>query len=188
MNKHKFFVLAALALALFLSALQLNGAALASHPVQEITFSYRLVNTVDPGISWTDTEGLHIRNRVDIGILSGDIAGTARVVDIADLAPLASPAGLSRPAPQPSSGVAYGSIQVFSDGMEVSLPIWQGTWRHDIRNGLAVSGEMTAYSLSGDLVLLVDGVSQSAGGSITYTGYIDHLYCPAAGCSAPASE
>src|SRR3970040_2115425 len=90
MNKHKFFAVAALALALFLSALQLNGNALASHPVQEITFRYRLLNTVDPGSPWTNPQGLHIRNRVDIGTLSGGIAGTARVVYNADFAPAGS--------------------------------------------------------------------------------------------------
>ena len=85
MNKLKLIPILFLALAL--SAMQFDRKVFdkPGPPVTPITFTYQRLTLLDPGKVWVDGSGLHIRNRVETGKVSGGINGFARFVYNADL-------------------------------------------------------------------------------------------------------
>ncbi len=182
MYRTRFFVVAALGLALVLSALQINGIARANFPVPSVTFVYQRLSTLEAGRVWTDQSGMHIRDRVDLGLLTGGLQGSARVVYNADLV---FTAGGSKPVMPPDDGVAYGTIEIFSSEMETAMPVWNGAWTYNLLDGRAVSGSLTATHTSETLKLIVFSVTQGRNG-IIHTGYIEQVFCLNAPCSDPS--
>jgi hypothetical protein len=176
MNRQKkfFFIIGMLALTVFLSAVQVIGIAIASPPIQPATFSYTRVSTLRPGRVWVDRDGLHIRDRVDVGVLTGDIEGLAYVDYNADLSPYLLN-GSDQSSPAPGSGTAYGKIQIFASDLDLAVPIWSGDWIYQIRSGVVMSGALTALSQDGQKLLLVDTVLENRDRGIVHTGYIEFV-------------
>jgi hypothetical protein len=175
MNKRKLFVLAILALVLLLGVLAAEGAEQQRHPTSPVTFVYTWQGTLDPGRSWVDKSGvLHIRNRVDYGLITGDIQGNATVdynVDMmgTGLAELFDAGGPVLP----PDGEAYGSMKIFSWTKQL---LWSGDWRHKVGNGLVVAGEMTAFNPGRTLVMNITSVFEGEAMGVIHIGTIDH-YC-----------
>ncbi len=182
MNASKFFYIFALGLALLLGAVRTQGAAQARHMDPTITFTYIKTATIDPGVEWRDRDGLHIRGRVDLGTLTGDIRGVARVVYNADLA--AFPSRPLQDLEKPfSEGAAYGTIDVFSDQRDLVRALWSGSWTHKVHEGRVVGGAMTAYSLDGLWELQVSSIIQADPRSLVHTGVIEPItLCPEGDC------
>jgi hypothetical protein len=182
MYKTKFFVLAAGLAVLILCALQINDTARAFAPQPLVTFVYQRSGTTDPGTVWFDKTGMHIRDRVDFGYLTGGIQGSARIVYNADLdygvwARLGEPG----PLPMPDDGVAFGTIEFLNGPSGSSVPSWEGSWSYELRDGMVVSGELTAANLNGWQMLEVFSVTEGLSG-ITHWGYIDMSDCKVAPC------
>lgn len=183
MNRIKFLV-AVLGLAFLLSALHVNGIARAEMPVPLVTFIYQRTSTIQNGRVWTDASGMHIRNRVDLGSLTGDLAGYARVVYNADLV---FNAGADQTVMPPDDGTAFGTIEMFSSNLETAAPIWSGTWSYNLQDGKVVSGSLSADHVSGTLKLIVFSVTQGRGG-IIHSGYFDPGPCLSPICGDPAQK
>jgi hypothetical protein len=184
MNKHKLFLFAALALVLVLGALQLQGTASAEAPIRLVSFGYQRVETIEPGEAWLDEAGLHIRGRVDIGVISGGLQGSARVVYNADLQYVDSELA-DRPAP--TNGEAYGTMQIFSGADERPAPAWTGDWTYKMDRGQMVDGQMTAFSLDRVWVMRINSVTMNDEGILIHRGSIQRNYCGDADSKVPCT-
>lgn len=172
MNARKLYVIAAIVLALIVSALPLGGVARATHPVATVSIAYRRTAVINPGRVWVDPQGTHIRNQLEMGTMTGAVEGTAYVVYNADLN-------------SDGTGKAYGSIVIYDNLPDQSTPAWSGSWVYQLRNSLVVSGEMTALSPGGQWLMQMDTARQLQDGSILLTGVIDHAFCPFGSCEFP---
>jgi hypothetical protein len=173
MNKHK--IMSAFVLALFMATLLAGGSALAaSEKGVAIAFQYLKIQTLESGDMWIDTGGLHIRNRVDLGLVKGDISGSARVVYNADF-PLPSPPGAEgKFLPVPDSGVTYGKIEITPIGLDKPSPGWAGGWAYTVSKGKVVSGSMSAWNNQTGQVMLIQKVTQNHDGSLSHEGYVQY--------------
>lgn len=186
MNKHKIVWFAALALTLLVSALRLDSVALAqSPPTKAVTWRYQKTGTIDPGKVWIDKNGYHIRNRVDIGRISGDIQGSALVVYNADFVNNYIE-NTQRPIPPPLNGIAYGKITISTNSLS-SRPTyaWKGTWIYKIQAGKVVSGSLDALNFEKTKRMRIDKVYQDPFGLLVHRGFIDWLYCERQDCPGP---
>ena len=184
MNKIKVIALAAVMVAFTLSALLAGRPARASHPAETTQFGYVRTGVLEPGITWVDQYGVHIRDRVEVGRISGDLQGSALVVYNADLS--ADMDGRTRsPDPVPGSGVAYGTISIFGERMDPAKPRWAGEWTYQLKNGKVTSGELKAMDWTNTLILIVESVVEDSAGTVLFSGFIDHLFCPDSGCTDP---
>ena len=182
MNKQK--IMSAFVLALFMTTLLAGGSVLAATDKGvAIAFQYLKIQTLEPGDMWIDTGGLHIRNRVDLGQVSGDISGSALVVYNADF-PLSIPSGdRGNLLPVPDSGVAYGNIEVTPTGLEKPSPEWAGSWSYTVSKGKVVSGNMNAWNAQTGQVMYIDQVSQNHNGALSHEGYVQYTFpCDLAAC------
>ena len=182
MNRQK--IMSAFVLALFMATLLAGGSALAA-PDKGVPFAFQYlkVQTLEPGDMWIDTAGLHIRNRVDLGEVSGDISGSVRVVYNADF-PLSIPSGgRGNLLPVPDSGVAYGNIEITPTGLEKPSPEWAGSWSYTVSKGKVVSGSMNSWNVQTGQVMLIDQVSQNHNGALYHEGYVQYTVpCDLASC------
>jgi len=173
MSSKKFARILAIAFALVLSAFWVSGPVQASHPQIPLTFTYQPVETIDPGESWVDEAGMHIRNRQVSGILTGDIEGTVHLLYNADLTPL-----FFWFAPPYSEGTAYGAIEIYKNDVDLSGPWWTGTFEHRIHELRVIGGKMGALSLDGFWVLQVDDIQQwGTSETLVHQGSIGHNNC-----------
>ena len=168
-------VLLVVLLALVLSVLWLNAGVLATSGPTQVSFQYTKVKTLNPGKVWIDTFGLHIRGRVDSGIVSGGLKGSAVVVYNADLNPFAADTF----APSPGNGAAYGTIKIYTkpSGTGSSAPTWEGSWKYSVVNGKVAGGEMEAVDLAKMLVMRIVSVTELATGKLNHSGTIEPLIC-----------
>jgi hypothetical protein len=182
MNTQKGILVFALTLAL--SALQVNPAVLAkpAPPVTPVTFSYQRLNVLDPGKVWVDAQGLHIRDRVETGTLSGSINGFARFVYNADLK-FASPTVEDPTAiPASANGTAYGTVEIYGIDPGLINPegTWNGKWTFTISKGKVVGGSLDAINLSQTKVMTITVVKENAtSGALTFQGAIKPNICGA---------
>ncbi len=176
-------VLSTFALAILFGALAVDGPALARHPDQAVRFAYFRTAIVNPGVEWRDADGMHIRNRVETGYLTGDLQGRTRIVYNADLAHFPSLSGGGPDFPF-TEGTAYGSIRIFSSMLDLVWPLWSGSWEHQYHEGRLVGGSMIAFHLDGVTQLLVDTIFPGARGGLVHVGSIEHItLCPDDDCS-----
>lgn len=185
MNKHRISVLSVLAAIFLFTLLPFNGRALARHPIASVTFGYQQDAVLDPGKVWVDEKGLHIRDRIETGLITGDLAGFARVVYNADLAFYPNLENSAAAIPDPVEGVAYGTIEMFTGDMDLIEPTWSGEWSYQVSRRSVTSGNLTAYNWREGLVLMVSSIVENRRGVLMHTGTIDHVFCPDVGCPDP---
>jgi hypothetical protein len=182
MNRQK--IMSAFVLALFMATLLAGGSALAA-PDKGVPFAFQYlkVQTLEPGDMWIDTGGLHIRNRVDLGEVSGDISGSARVVYNADF-PLPIPTGARGTLlPVPDTGVAYGKIEITQDNLEIVSPVWSGSWSYSVKKGKVVAGTMNASNPLTSQLMYIEKVNQQHSGALYHEGYLQYIFpCDALAC------
>jgi hypothetical protein len=174
MNKRRIILIFVLAM-LLTSLLAVGGAQAASPqtrlppPSQPVWFLYVRTATLDPGSVWIDKTGFHIRGRVDAGIVKGDVNGSTLVVYNADYKFAGHPESVY---PQPDSGLAYGSIEIRSDDLDLVAPLWTGNWEYKFGGGLVTSGSMTASSTVTRQFMYIKSIQQLGSGGLLHQGYI----------------
>jgi hypothetical protein len=168
-------VLLVVLLALVLSALHLNAEVLATSTPTQVSFQYIKVKTLSPGKVWVDKFGMHIRGRVDSGVVSGGLMGSAVVVYNADLNPFVRDTF----APSPGNGAASGTIKIYTKpaGTGSSAPTWEGSWKYSVVNGKVAGGEMEAVDLAKQLVMRIVSVTELVDGKLNHSGTIEPLVC-----------
>ena len=181
MNTHKGVLI--FALTFVLSAVHFNPAVLAkpAPPVTPVFFSYQRLNVLDPGKVWVDAQGLHIRDRVETGTLSGSINGFARFVYNADLK-IANAIPDPTAIPASANGTAYGTVEIYGIDPGLINPegTWNGKWTFTISNGKVVGGTLTAVNLTQTKVLNITSVKESStttSGALTFKGTIKPNVC-----------
>jgi hypothetical protein len=181
MNKHKVVLFITLALTLLVSAVHLDSVVLAqSLPVRKVTWRYMKTNTIAPGRAWFDREGYHIRGRVDVGRISGDVQGIARVEYNADY-PYNNVDG--KPF-LPRNGAAFGRIVIYpylSTTSDLRYD-WSGTWSYGIRDGKVISGSLVATNRQLTERMRVTEVYQNTLGYLMHHGIIERLICEGMPC------
>ena len=186
MNAKRNFVFAAVLMLFLFGAFVTSQPALARHPDQTTRFEYQRLEILNPGRVWTDEEGLHIRGRVDLGVVSGDLQGTARVVYNADM--YAYDSGYEQELSVPYTGIAYGSMEIFGELTDSAGPSWTGSWTYYLHVDKVAAGNLLATNSGNTLMLIVPTVFQTRSGSIAHIGSIDHLFCPDDGCPDPGDQ
>ena len=176
MYNRKVFVILLIGLCLFL-ATGIFPQVVEAAPIydrQRITFQYQKNQTINPGKTWVDQDGLHIRQRIDIGYISGDLNGLALVEYNADMAPTLNEGATG---PTPTTGEAYGTIQIFEMDNGLIPVTWEGRWSHTVIHSGAIDGELTALNPDRRQFIKMDQVQVNQDGAILYEGYLDVMLC-----------
>ncbi len=151
MLKKSFVCLIILAVLLGVAQTPLVGHASTASPAaggKFVKFRYIKISSTG-GTVWMDKDGtLHIRDRMDFGLIQGSLNGYARVVFNCDLDPN-------------GDGEEFGSVTIYeTNGGGVRRIAWIGQWAHKVVNGFDVDGRLTAkgVGVNGGLLLRITKV------------------------------
>lgn len=184
MRKLRILTFLTFVLVLLLGAVAAEAGTQDEAPTYPISFTYDRARIIEPGKYWIDEKGVHIRGRVYLGAIGGDLEGTAYVTYNADLTGEIEPSLSPEAQILPDTGTSYGTMTIYSDSETEPLPGWSGwsgKWQRTIDDGLVEDGSMIAFSQQQNWVMTIQSVTEDENGSFFHEGEIQR-YCAERGC------